>query len=39
MLFSVGGGGGGSTEIEPSRQLLDDCTHERNNKKKVGKPI
>ena len=30
---------GGSIRIEPSRQLLDDCTHKRNNKRKVGKPI
>ena len=32
-------GGGGSIRIEPSRQLLDDCTHKRNSKRKVGKPI
>ena len=30
---------GGSVRIEPSRQLLDDCTHKRNSKRKVGKPI
>ena len=30
---------GGSIRIEPSRQLLDDCTHKRNSKRKVGKPI
>ena len=34
-----GGGGGGSVRIEPSQQLLDDCTHKRNSKRKVGKPI
>ena len=34
-----GGGGGGSLTTEPLRQLLDDCTHKRNNKNKVGKPI
>ena len=28
---------GGSVRIEPSRQLLDDCNHERNSKRKVGK--
>ena len=31
--------GGGSVRTEPSRQLLDDCTHKRNSKRKVGKPI
>ena len=30
---------GGSVRIEPSQQLLDDCTHKRNSKRKVGKPI
>ena len=30
--------GGGSIRIEPSQQLLDDCTHKRNSKRKVGKP-
>ena len=30
---------GGSIRIEPSRQLFDDCTHKRNSKRKVGKPI
>ena len=30
---------GGSIRIEPSQQLLDDCTHKRNSKRKVGKPI
>ena len=30
-------GGGGVVRIEPSQQLLDDCTHKRNNKRKVGK--
>ena len=30
---------GGSIRIEPLQQLLDDCTHKRNSKKKVGKPI
>ena len=24
-----GGGGGGSIRTEPSRQLLDDCTHKK----------
>ena len=33
------GEGGGSVRIEPSRQLLDDLTHKRNSKRKVGKPI
>ena len=31
--------GGGSVSIEPLRQLSDDCTHRRNSKRKVGKPI
>ena len=31
--------GEGSGRIEPSRQLLDDCTHKRNSKRKVGKLI
>ena len=30
---------GGSVITEPSRQLSDDCTHKRNGKRKVGKPI
>ena len=34
-----GEGVGGSVRIAPSRQLSDDCTHKRNNKRKVGKPI
>ena len=34
-----GGGGGGSVRTEPSRQLLDDCTHKRDNKRKLVKPI
>ena len=25
--------------IEPLQQLLDDCTHKRNSKRKVGKPL
>ena len=29
-----GGGGGGSVRIEPSRQLLDDCTDTKSNKRK-----
>ena len=36
MFSSVKGGGGVSVRIEPSRQLLDDCTHKRNSKRKVG---
>ena len=39
LFFKGGGGGGGSVRIEPSQQLLDDCTHKRNSKKKVGKHI
>ena len=31
-------GGGVPVRTEPSQQLLDDCTHNRNSKKKVGKP-
>ena len=37
--FKEGRGRGGSVSIELSLQLLDDCTHKRNNKRKVGKPI
>ena len=32
-------GGGGSVRSELLRQLLDDCTHKRNSKRKVGKPM
>ena len=39
FIFTFYGGGGASIRIEPLRQLLDDCTHKRNNKKKVGKSI
>ena len=39
LLLKRGGGGGGSVRIEPSQQRLDDCTHKRNSKRKVGKPI
>ena len=31
-------GGGGSVRTEPLRQLLDDFTHKRKKKRKVGKP-
>ena len=27
--------GGGSVRIKPSRQLLDDCTHKRNNLERI----
>ena len=33
------GEGVGCIRTESSRQLLDDCTHKRNSKRKVGKPI
>ena len=43
VAFKGGGGGGGggarSVKIDPSRQLLDDCSHKRNSKRKVDKPI
>ena len=30
---------GGSIRNEPSQQLLDDCTHERSNRRKAGRPV
>ena len=36
MNLNLGGGGGGFVRFEPLRQLLDDCTHKRNRKRKLG---